>query len=224
MAAEGFDFIKEGVRKNQSFPRKELVFLHDAPENEDHLQKLIELYRNEYGDEAYAQNLREDAEVRARRENEEIPLLQLIGEKGQPPPTPTPLPPTPTPLRLPTGQRSVSSHDSVLVPPDSPFDSLNPDSGPSTAPSANHADKHPDKKEPTSGSAPVYGAVVSKSKKTRQPTSGHRKMTDSQLLNKADFSSLIRGTPLSVHAGLFRRKRYPRSRTHPSKGTTTGPY
>jgi hypothetical protein len=186
-------------------------------------QEEIDVYREKHGDEVYAQHLREDSEVRARRENEDVLLLQLIQDKGQPPPTPTPLPPTPTPPRLPTDQRPVSSPDSVLAPPGSPFDPPDSHFGPSTAPPANQADKRPDDQEPASGNAPVHGAVVSKTKKNRRPTSGPRKI-DSQKCNQADVSSLSLMEPLSPHAELFRLERHPRPPTHSSQETKTGPH
>ena len=52
---------------------------------------------------------------------------------------------------------------------------------PSTEPSAKHADEHPDEKEPTSGSALVHGATVSKTKKIRRPFFGPRKTNGQNL-------------------------------------------
>ena len=218
MTVEGFDIFKEGVSNDQFFRPNDLVKYHDVPVED---QDKVVVYREEHGDEVYAQHLGENTEVRARRKNEDILLLQLMQDKGQPPPTPTPLPPTPTPPRLPTDQRPVSSPDSVLAPPGSPLDSPGPDNGPPTAHTANQADKRPDDQEPASGNAPVHGAVASKTKKNRRPTSGPRKI-DSQKCNQANVSFLSLMEPLSPHAELFRLERHTRPPTHSSQETKTG--
>ena len=122
VTVDGFHIFRRGVRDDQSFHPKQLGFQHN------------DLYRKKHGGEACAEDLREYTKVRARQQNEDLILRQLIDEKW--PPTPTPLPAMPTPLRLPTGQRPVFAPDSVLVLQWSRFDSPGPEGRPSRIPSA----------------------------------------------------------------------------------------